>query len=133
MRSLWVYASSLRAQSTALYIWKDKAYDLCAVSSWLMILNRPLSFSFRGCLPSKNNHSLVKYSSCPHRNRPRNPSIVKHNNIGVRQTAALKPFSTHGALLMYYKFGKILFLKISTFISLSRLNNPDVSIQLKTP
>lgn len=90
MRSLRLYDGFVRVQSTTLYIWKDNAYDLCAVSSWLMILNRPLSFSFWGGLPSKNNHSLVKYSSCPHRNRPKNPSIVKHDNIGVRQTAAIK-------------------------------------------
>lgn len=69
---------------------RQSLWFVCCVKLINDSLNRPLSFSFRGCLPSKNNHSLVKYSSCPHRNRPRNPSIVKHNNIGVRQTAAIK-------------------------------------------
>lgn len=49
------------------YLKKTMLNDLCAVSTWLMILNRLLSFSFRGCLPCKSNHSLVKYRSCPHR------------------------------------------------------------------
>lgn len=116
MRSLWLNASSLRVQSTTLYIWKDNAYDLCAVSSWLMILNRPLSFSFRRCLPCKNNHSLVKYSSCPHRNRPKNPSIVKHNNIGVKQNVAIKAILDSQSLFNVLQVWQNPFPLISTFI-----------------
>ena len=56
------------------------------------------------------------------------------DNIGVRQTAAIKVILHSQCLFdVLSKFGKILFLEISTFISVCRLNNPDVSIQLKTP